>query len=148
MILKKKLFSKTFITLVLLLRLSVPALKYDRPPNHRGGSGARPGRTGPASQRHCRAKDSIGPGNQPTGRPEIELTHQRVEVVEQATGVNRIKGELEQRDSELVRKRLPAHRIGELYRGIPRRGNPALLRGSGSSPQRQGQFSNPLAGTL
>ncbi len=35
---------------------------------------------------------------------KIELTHQRDEVVEQATGVNRIKAELEQRDSELARQ--------------------------------------------
>ncbi len=106
MILKKILFTKTFITLVLLLSaIRAGAQNYDTAARTTEGDLERV-LAELAQLRNDIAEQKI-PLAQEINRLEdlkIELTHQRDEVVEQATGVNRIKAELEQRDSELDRE--------------------------------------------
>ncbi|MBC9888569.1 MAG: hypothetical protein F7B06_01685, partial [Opitutae bacterium] len=106
MILKKILFTKTFITLVLLLSVvHAGAQNYDAAARTTEGDLER------VLAELAQLRNDIAEKKIPLAQEinqledlKIELTHQRDEVVEQATGVNRIKAELEQRDSDLARQ--------------------------------------------
>ena len=106
MILKKIIFKKTFITLVLLLSVvRAGAQNYDAAARTTEGDLER------VLAELAQLRNDIAEKKIPLAQEinqledlKIELTHQRDEVVEQATGVNRIKAELEQRDSDLARQ--------------------------------------------
>ncbi len=106
MILKKILFTKSFITLVLLLSVvHAGAQNYDVAARTTEGDLERV-LAELAQLRNDIAEKKI-PLAQEINRLEdlkIELTQRRDEAVEQATGVSRIKAELEQRDSDLARQ--------------------------------------------